>query len=145
MVDFGGEVWCGTSTKSVLRVDKKSYKIIQSYEDAHSDAISALVVVNDECGARVWSGSWDKCVSIWKNDNLTPKVLSAKQKTALITSWRQLFHGMSGTILSENSDVEETSSALAVIGKLVSTYDVRGLLSRASIFFRCSFCFVFRF
>ena len=114
----------------------------------------------------MYIASWDKCVSIWKNDSLQPRVLNPKQKAVLIAvrssplsplpsrfiilnilnlqfsltpfiynyifihlihtytlqNWRQLFNGTNGTILSENCDVEETSSALGVIGKLVSFF-----------------------
>jgi len=119
MIDFGGEVWCCAFNKSILRINKQSHTVTERYEDTHGDAVSTLVVVPDDCGARVWTGSWDKCVSVWKNDNPLPRVLTAKQKASLTASWRQLFNGTNGTILSENCDVAETSSALGVIGKLI--------------------------
>jgi len=85
LLDYGADVWCCAYNKSILRIDKRTHTVTERYEEAHGDAVSAMVYVPYEGVApRVWTGSWDKCVSIWKNDNPLPRTLTAKQKALLI-------------------------------------------------------------
>jgi len=125
MVECGGDVWCCSWSRMILRISKKTLQITNQYPDAHNDAISSLTVVHDDDGnSRVWSGSWDRTLCIWKSDCKNKHVLNSKQKNALILNWRQLFQGISSaSVLSEGVNSEELSSALAAVGRLILNFE----------------------
>eukprot|EP01113_Clastostelium_recurvatum_P031637 TRINITY_DN3969_c0_g1_i6.p1 TRINITY_DN3969_c0_g1~~TRINITY_DN3969_c0_g1_i6.p1 ORF type:complete len:802 (-),score=145.64 TRINITY_DN3969_c0_g1_i6:13-2418(-) len=124
MVEFEENIWCASHTKSIMLFNKKTFQRVDTIEEVHTGEVSSITVSKDSAGRRrVWSGSWDKSIAVWRDSapdihHIDTPVLTPRQQEVL-AQWPAFVKSLNAMeTLPMGASVDEIASALNVLGKL---------------------------